>query len=99
MRNKILSCLTGACLFAQSSCATIKINYLQNYDDTSLQNISFAPTDIKSSLDKIQSLRRKIQGYGNQPTEAQYEEIIRELTPLVEEYKKYSAYIGAAAGV
>jgi hypothetical protein len=79
-----------------SSCATIKINYLQNYDDASLQSISFAPADIKLYLDKIESLRRKTKNRDGELTETEYEEIIRELAPLVEEYKRYSAYVAAA---
>ncbi|MFH0947637.1 MAG: hypothetical protein V1833_01380 [Elusimicrobiota bacterium] len=93
--SKKLNYLVAVCLLLNSSCATglLKVKYLENDDYSSLQDISYTPTDINNTTNKIQTLRERIQRYDDKLTDKDYDDIIKELTPIVEEYKKHSAAV------
>ncbi|MFH0947708.1 MAG: hypothetical protein V1833_01740 [Elusimicrobiota bacterium] len=95
MKYKALNCLIVVCLVLNSSCATglLKVKHLKNYDYSLLQNVSYTPTDINHTIAKIQTLREQIQRYNTELTDKDYDDIIKELTPIVEEYKKYSSIV------
>lgn len=95
MKYKILTYLMAGCLILNLSCATgmLKVKYLENYDYSLLQEVSYTPADIDNAINRIHTLKEKIQHYSNQPDEKDYDEIIKQLTPIIEEYKKYTSAV------
>ena len=93
--SKMLNYLVVICLLLNSSCATglLKVKHLENYDYSLLQDVSYTQSDINRTIDKIRTLREQIQRYSDKLTEKDYDDIIKELTPIIEEYKKYSSIV------
>ncbi|OGS22824.1 MAG: hypothetical protein A2314_03980 [Elusimicrobia bacterium RIFOXYB2_FULL_50_12] len=92
MKSKILTSFI-AFLLLLNSCAAglLQVQYLKNSDTLPLREISLAPADFNRMINDIHALREKIERLDSQLSEKDYDEIITELTPIIEEYKKYTS--------
>ena len=88
---KPISMLLCASMVFNTSCATstMKVSYLDGYASLPLEEIDMSEAGRRALIDKMKALKEKLGAYSAQLTVEEYDEIIRELTPIVQEYKKY----------